>query len=100
VKPNRRFVRYVPYLESIFPFRVNHCIQYQQRFIVKHTSKKLSKKASVRNEEQVKLELLNLAVMFRSDMIGKDEFESRARSMGISKPLDLILEELPLPQLI
>ena len=66
---------------------------------MKKQQQKFSKKAPVRSEEQVQLELLNLAVMFRSEMIGKSEFESRARSMGVSKPVDSILEELPLPQL-
>ncbi|MEQ9823940.1 MAG: hypothetical protein ABQ298_06115 [Puniceicoccaceae bacterium] len=53
----------------------------------------------MKNEEQVRLELINLAVMLRSEMIGRDEFETRARSMGVSKPVEHILEDLPLPQL-
>lgn len=60
---------------------------------------KLSKSATLKSDEQVRLELINLAVMLRSEMIGRDEFESRARSMGVSKPVEHILEELPLPQL-
>jgi hypothetical protein len=59
----------------------------------------LSKRQTPRNEEHVKLELINLAVLFRSEMIGRDEFESRARDMGINKPLEQLLKELPLPQL-
>lgn len=66
---------------------------------MKKLTKRISKKASVKTEEQIQLELLNLAVMLRSEMIGKDEFESQARSLGVYKPLDRILEELPLPQL-
>lgn len=66
---------------------------------VKKSQAKLSKSSTLKNEEQVRLELINLAVMLRSEMIGRDEFETRARSMGVSKPVEHILEDLPLPQL-
>lgn len=43
--------------------------------------------------EEVRLELLNLAVLFRSQMIGKEEFQSKAHSMGVLDTPENILAE-------
>jgi hypothetical protein len=49
------------------------------------------------SEEQVRLELINMAVLLRSYMIGSDEFLAKARLLGVEDPLEKILQSLPLP---
>ena len=40
--------------------------------------------------------MLNLAVLFRSAMIGKDEFEARARSLGVEESPEWVLQQFSL----
>lgn len=45
--------------------------------------------------EQTRLELINLAVLFRSSMIGLEEFEAKARSLGVSLSPETIFNLVP-----
>ena len=45
--------------------------------------------------EQTRLELINLAVLFRSSMIGLEEFEEKARSLGVSLSPENIFNLVP-----
>lgn len=62
-------------------------------FEVKKESKDLKPSIFSSVSEEVRLELLNLAVLFRSQMIGKEEFQSKAHSMGVLDSLENILAE-------
>lgn len=51
------------------------------------------------NSEEKRLELLNLAVLFRSEMIEKEEFHSKARSMGYTDAPEALLQQIPIMDL-
>ena len=51
------------------------------------------------NSDEKRLELLNLAVLFRSEMIEKEEFRSKARSMGYTEAPETLLRQIPVMDL-
>jgi hypothetical protein len=62
---------------------------------VKKKSKNPTNNLNSLSSEEVRLELLNLAILFRSQMIEKEEFQSKARSMGIMDAPESILRQIP-----
>ena len=62
---------------------------------MKKKSKQQDDQVNLSDSEAVRLELLNLAVLFRSEMIGKEEFQSKARSMGFQESPECILQQIP-----
>ena len=62
---------------------------------MKKKNKQQVDQINLSDSEEVRLELLNLAVLFRSEMIGKEEFQSKARSMGFQESPEFILEQVP-----
>jgi hypothetical protein len=82
-----------------FPIAGAIAHNFHQKFAVNTKTKASKKRMRTYTEEQVRLELINLAVLFRSRMIGREEFAIQAKSLGVTEPVEHILERLPLPAL-